>query len=189
MRILLLSIGLHPLFAVAQPSDDFFLQPCGPPASYGVALQDVRRSDLEVVSSSQGTDDVPSSSGHCTRGIVNRAHARFLYDRDRNGAWVILHPDSGDVLHPDSLQKGIAAGRLRWDHGHLPVCYMGYGSQHDGKGWHLMEEREWKRSIVRVETPDAVYLVSVLVECVLPDGIIEVRGRRVVLEGEPLPIH
>lgn len=44
-------------------------------------------------------------------------------------------------------------------------------------------------SIVRVETPDAVHLVAVLVECVLPDGIIEVRGRRVVLEGEPLPIH
>lgn len=178
-----------PLAVVAQPDMDPFRQPCGGPASYGVVLQDVRRFDLEVVSGSMGTDDEPSSSGNCTRGIVNRAHASFLHERDGRGGLMVFHPDSGAVLHPDSLKKGLATGRLIWGNGHLPVCYMGYGAQNDGKGWHLMDAREWKRTVVRVETPEATYLVCVVVDCLLPDGRVEVHGARVVLEGEPLPIR
>lgn len=189
MKHLLFSMALLPLCTAAQPGIDYFREPCGGPASYGVALQDTRRFDLEVVSGSMGTDDEPSSSGNCTRGIVNRAHAQFLHERDGRGGLTVFHPDSGDVLHPDSLMKGLATGRLVWGNGHLPVCYMGYGGQSDGKGWHLMDEREWKRTIVRVETPEVVYLVAVLVNCLLPGGTIDVRGRRVVLEGEPLPIQ
>lgn len=189
MKDLLLVAAFVPLCVYAQPGIDYFREPCGGPASYGVVLQDVRRFDLEVVSGSMGTEDEPSSSGICTRGISNRAHAQFLHERDRNGALAVLHPDSGDVLHPDSLKRGLATGRYLWGNGHLPVCYSGYGSQFDGKGWQLMDEREWKRTIVRVETPEAVYLVAVLVNYLLPDGTIDVRGRRVVLEGEPLPIQ
>lgn len=189
MRTLWMTIVLLPVCAPAQPGEEPFQEPCGGHASYGVPLQDIRRFDLEVVSSSWGTDDVPSSSGNCTRGVVNRAHASFLHVSDGRGGLTVFHPDSGDVLHPDSLKKGLATGRLAWGNGHLPVCYMGYGAQNDGKGWHLMDEREWKRSIVRVETPEAVYLVAVLVNCLLPNGIIDVRGARVVLEGEPLPIR
>ncbi|HRH39643.1 MAG TPA: hypothetical protein PK760_14935, partial [Flavobacteriales bacterium] len=123
------------------------------------------------------------------RGIVNRAHASFLHVRDDRGALMVFHPDSGAVLEPEALKKDLASGRLLWGNGHLPVCYMGYGAQNDGKGWHLMDEREWKRSIVRVETPEATYLVEVLVDCFLPDGFVQVHGARVVLEGEPLPIR
>lgn len=189
MRALFLACCLLPLLPHAQPGYELFREPCGGPASYGVVLQDVRRFDLEVVSGSMGTDDEPSSSGNCTRGIVNRAHASFLHLSDGRGGLMVFHPDSGYVLQPESLKKGLATGRLMWGNGHLPVCYMGYGAQSDGKGWRLMDEREWKRSIVRVETPEATYLVEVMVDCLLPDGLVQVHGTRVVLEGEPLPMQ
>jgi hypothetical protein len=190
MRNLLLGIGLLPLCAFAQPGPDvLFLDPCAS-ASYGVPLQNIARNDVQVSTYGVGTDDVPSSSGNCLRNVSVYEHAAFLYEFDpRTGNWSIVSPKSGDVLHPDSLQAGIAARRLRWGPGSLQVCYMGYGGQHDGKGWHLMEPRTWERSIVRLTTPEAVYLVAMTVSYLEPEGIIDVRGRRVVLEGEPLPIH
>ena len=60
--------------------------------------------------------------------------------------------------------------------------------QHDGKGWKLVEPRTWERSVVRVETPDAVYLVAMTIVCHLQDGTLDVRGARAVEEGSALPI-
>lgn len=190
MRKPLLIAMLLPLIASAQPGPDvLFLDPCGS-ASYGVPLQNVARNDVQVSTYGVGTDDVPSSSGNCLRNVVTYEHAQFLHEFDpRTGNWSIVSPKPGEVLHPDSLQAGLRARRLRWGPGALQVCYRGYGGQHDGKGWHLMEPRTWERSIVRLTTTEAVFLVAMTVTYLEPDGIIDVRGRRVVLEGEPLPIH
>lgn len=189
MKTLLLSIGLLPLFAHAQPGDDRFFEPCGGNAHYGVALQNTQRFDMYVMTLSQGTDDVPSSSGNCIRQVHLAEHAQYLLERDRQGYHVIHAPKPGEVLHPDTLKHGLATDRFRWGKSTMPICYQGYGAQADGKGWHLLEPRTWERSIVRLSTPEATYLVAMSVAYLEPDGIIDVRGRRVVLEGEPLPIY
>ena len=188
MRILLV-LALLPFAAQAQPGPDvLFLDPCAS-ASYGVPLQNVARNDVQVSTYGVGTDDEPSSSGNCIRNVAVLEHAQLLYEFDRRtGNWLIVAPESGDVLHPDSLQAGIAARRLRWGPGALQVCYMGYGGQHDGKGWHLMEPRTWERSIVRLEAPEGAYLVAMTMSYLEPDGVIEVRGRSVVVEGAILRI-
>lgn len=184
----LLALTLLPFSAFAQPGDDFFAIPCSM-ASYGVTLQDTRRDDVQVITTSMGTDDVPSSSGHCTRQLMMMDHADFLLERDRQWDYQIAEPHAGDTLHPDTLKARLASGRYRWGKSYMPICYQGYGAHFDGKGWHLVEPRTWERSIVRLTTPEAVYLVAMSVTYLEPDGRIEVRGRRVVLEGEPLPIH
>lgn len=190
MKKPLIILMLLPVIASAQPGPlERFLDPCGS-ASYGVPLQNVARNDVQVVTYSVGTDDVPSSTGNCLRNVVPYEHAQFLHELDpRTGTWSILSPKPGDVLHPDSLKAGLLARRLLWGPDALQVCYMGYGGQFDGKGWHLIEPRTWERSIVRLTTPEANYLVAMTVTYLEPDGIIEVHGRSVVLEGEPLPIH
>lgn len=189
MKILLLLTCL-PFAALAQPGEDPFAghEPCGL-GHYGVALQATDRQDVQVVTRSQGTDDVPSSSGNCIRQVHLMEHADFLLEKNHQGYYLIARPEAGDVLHPDSLQGGIATGRFRWGKGTLPICYQGYGAQFDGKGWHPMEPRTWERSVVRLTTAEGTYLVVMTVDYLEPDGIIDVRGSRVVLEGEPLPIH
>ncbi len=186
----LLVLAYLPFAALAQPGPDvLFLDPCTS-ASYGVPLQNVARNDVQVSTYGVGTDDEPSSSGNCVRNVMLMDHAEFLLEKSPMGNyWEPAHPEVGDVLHPASLEAGLTSGRYRWGKGVLHICYMGYGAQHDGKGWHLMEPRTWERSIVRVQAPEAVYLVTMTVTYLEPDGIIDVRGRRAVLEGEPLPIH
>ncbi|MCC6542435.1 MAG: hypothetical protein IT225_09465 [Flavobacteriales bacterium] len=187
---LVLALLFLPLAANAQPGDDPFLEPGCLMGSYGVALQNIDRHDVQVITTSMGTDDVPSSSGHCTRQVMLMDHADFLLENDHQGNYyLIAEPHAGDTLHPDTLKAGLASGRYRWGKSNMPICYQGYGAQFDGKGWHLMEPRTWERSIVRLSTPEAVYLVAMTVAYFEPEGRIEVRGRRVVLEGEPLPIH
>ncbi|MBK7946261.1 MAG: hypothetical protein IPJ85_13575 [Flavobacteriales bacterium] len=187
MKFLLL-LSFLPLFVVAQPGPELlFLDPCGM-GGYGVPLQDIARNDVQVMTLGVGTDDVPSSSGNCIRRVVNYEHSEFLHEKDRQGYWVIAAPKAGDVLHPDSLKAGLAAGRLRWGPGALHVCYKGYGAQHDGKGWMMMEPRDWERSIVRITTSEAVYLAEMTITLLLPDGTLDVRGRG-VLEGTPLNIQ
>ncbi len=178
-----------PFIAQGQPGIEHFLNPCGT-ASYGVPLQNIARNDVQVLTYGMGTDDVPSSSGHCIRTVRNYEHAQFLHALDRRtGYWQVVSPKAGDVLHPDSLRAGIAAGRLRWAAGAMPICYQGYGAQHDGTGWQQVEPRDWERSIVRITTPEAVYLVEMTIAFLLPDGAVDVRGRNLVLEGSPLNIH
>ncbi|MBP7409670.1 MAG: hypothetical protein KA941_13010 [Flavobacteriales bacterium] len=175
--------------ATAQPGPDLlFLEPCGR-GHYGVALQDTKRFDVQVMTYGIGTDDEPSSSGNCIRQLDLYEHADLLMEWNRNGYYIVHAPKAGEVLHPDSLKAGLASGRFKWGKTTLPICYQGYGAQADGKGWHLHEPRTWERSIVRLTTPEATYLVAMTVAYLEPDGRIEVRGRRVVLEGEPLPIH
>ncbi len=192
-RVFALFMGLSLTFvldlslACAQPGDDPFAIPCGM-ASDGRPLQDTRRDDIQVITTSMGTDDVPSSSGHCTRQVMLLDHAEFLLERNHQGYHLIAEPKAGDVLHPDPLRAGLATGRYRWGKSYMPICHQGYGAQFDGKGWHPVEPRTWERSIVRLVTPEAIYLVAMTVAYLEPDGIIEVRGRRVVLEGDPLPI-
>lgn len=189
MKILLLLTCL-PFAALAQPGEDPFAEPepCGL-GHYGAALQDTNRQDVQVVTLGQGTDDVPSSSGNCIRRVHLYEHADFLMEKHHQSYYVVHAPKAGDVLHPDSLKAGIVSGRFKWGKDTLPICYQGYGAQFDGKGWHRQEPRTWERSIVRLTTPEAVYLVAMTVACQETDGSIEVRSGRVVLEGEPLPIH
>ncbi len=184
MKLLLLLTFL-PFAAIAQPGLEQFMDPCAT-ASYGVPLQDIARNDVQVFTYGVGTDDVPSSSGHCIRTVSCYENVQFLHALDRRtGSWLIVAPKAGDVLNPDSLSAGIAAGRLRWAAGTMPICHQGYGAQHDGKGWQLVEPRDWERSIVRIQLADVTYLVAMTVTYLEPDGIIDVRGGPAVLEGEP----
>ncbi|HRD52549.1 MAG TPA: hypothetical protein PKY96_07870 [Flavobacteriales bacterium] len=186
---IILALACLPFTAFSQPGPDLlFMEPCGM-GRYGVALQDTKRFDVQVSTYGVGTDDVPSSSGNCIRNVSLYEHADFLLEKDQQGYYIVHAPHAGDVLHPDSLKAGLASGRFKWGKYTLPICYRGYGSQFDGKGWHLHEPRTWERSIVRLTTPEATYLVAMTIAYLEPHGIIEVRGRRVVLGGEPLPIH
>ncbi|MBL7964665.1 MAG: hypothetical protein JNM31_12580 [Flavobacteriales bacterium] len=188
MRIIL-ALASMPFAAFAQPGPDvIFREHCGM-GQYGVALQDTKRFDVQVSTYGVGTDDVPSSSGNCFRKVELYEHADFLLERNDQGYYLVHEAKAGDVLYPDSLKVGLASGRFKWGKNTLTICYKGYGAQDDGKGWQLMEPRTWERSIVRLTTEDAIYLVAMTVAYLEPLGVIEVRGRRVVLEGEPLPIY
>lgn len=186
MRTLSL-LALLPFAAHAQPGE-LFLDLCAS-GSYDVPLQNMARNDVRVATTSIGTDDVPSSSGNCIRQVMLAEHADFLLERNHQGDYLIAEPKAGDVLHHDSLQAGIASGRLRWGKYNMPICYKGYGAQHDGKGWHLVEPRTWERSVVRLTTPDGIFIMQMTVRCLEPDGVIDVRGGPVMIAGTPYIIR
>lgn len=188
MRIFTPALLLLACAAYAQPGDDPYNIPCGM-ASYDVPLQDARRNDVRVLTLAEGTDDIPSSSGNCVRQVNLADHADFLLERNHQGYYLVFVPKAGEVLHPDTLAAGIAAGRYRWGKYTLPICYQGYGAQADGMGWHLIEPRTWERSIVRLSTPDGIFWVVMMVRYREPDGFIDVRGGPLVVEGTPLSIR
>jgi hypothetical protein len=98
----------------------------------------------------EGTDDVPSSGGHCIRSVAGLSHVQMLHVSDGRGNWGIWSPSQHGTLHPDSLAAIITNGNYRWQPGEVRVAWQGYGSFADGKGWRTTERDPIV--MVRVET-------------------------------------
>ena len=160
MRPFLFTLALLPFLATAQPGELFFrfVEPCGfaPPDSIDLTGDGIP--DVVVQGTSNGTDDVPSSSGSCTLNVVNLSGTGFLSDLDAQGYRQLK------VLTPGKMIKPVVVGRvddmyvpnLLYIDGSIAVAHWGYGhrasaftpvpnlsaqryvfhTMHDGKPWH-----------------------------------------------------
>ena len=146
---------------------------------------DSTRADLWLHGMSEGTDDVPSSTGQCIQALASRPHVRMLYGHDARGNWDLWHPDAHGTLEPATLAEGLTTGAHGWDHGDLRVAWMGYGSAFDGNGWQGTHDGA-VRLLLRVTTDAGVQLAMVQVSTTDTEGFSELEVLGVVPEGEPL---
>ncbi len=133
MRPFFLTLALLPFLATAQPGELFFLirDLCGfaPPDSIDITGDGIP--DLVVQGSSMGTDDVPSSSGHCSLLLVNLPGTSFLSDLDDRGDRQLKVVAPGERIKPidASRRDDLYIPRQLYTDGAIPVAHWGYGHQ------------------------------------------------------------
>ncbi|MEZ4789006.1 MAG: hypothetical protein R2811_03205 [Flavobacteriales bacterium] len=131
MRPFLLTLALLPFLATAQPGELIirFAEPCGfaPPDSIDLTGDGIP--DVVVQGTSNGTDDVPSSSGSCTLNVVNLPGTGFLTDLDAQGYRQLKVVAPGELIKP--LETGrrddLYIPRLLYSDDTIPVAHWGYG--------------------------------------------------------------
>ena len=170
---------------LAQPGELFLQDPCPLPVRHLSPL-DSTRADLWLHGIVEGTEDVPSSAGHCIQAIATRPHVQVLYGFDARRNWDLLNPERHGRLQPDSLADGLANGNFRWDRGDLRVAWQGYGNFFEGNGWTQPNEAGTLRMILRVTTEEAVQLAVVQIATNQAEGFASVAVLNVVPEGDVL---
>ena len=170
---------------LAQPGEIFFQLPC-PILDRYLSPLDSTRADLWLHTIVEGTEDVPSSAGHCIQAIATGPHVQVLYGFDARRNRDILNPERQGRLQPDSLADGLANGNFQWDRGDLRVAWQGYGNFFEGNGWTQPNEAGTLRMILRVTTEKAVQLAVVQVATNQAEGFASVAALKVVPEGDVL---
>lgn len=133
MRPFLLTFAFLPVLATAQPGELFFLirDPCGfaPPDSIDITGDGIP--DVVVQGSTTGTDDVPSSPGHCSLIVVNLPGTTFLSDLDDRGNRQLKVVAPGETIKPldASRRDDLYIPRQLYTDGAIPVAHWGYGHQ------------------------------------------------------------
>lgn len=128
--VFLLLLGLS---ATAQPGDLplRFTNPCGFGANDSIDITGDGIHDLLLQGNSSGTDDEPSSSGHCTLELANLPGTGFLSDLDARGYRQLKVVAPGDSIEPlDATRRDdLYIPRLLYADGSIPVADWGYGHQ------------------------------------------------------------
>ncbi|MEZ4739316.1 MAG: hypothetical protein R2818_08140 [Flavobacteriales bacterium] len=129
MRTTFLLIGsIWCTLLCAQPGDDLYLMdPCGVLPYLEVDLTGDHIPDLIITGRSEGTDDVPSSSGHCST-VVQCAAGTLLMRSDNSGeaeipAQLGAH---GTLLH-SALEEDPHHTDRRWIFGEVLATFRAYG--------------------------------------------------------------
>jgi hypothetical protein len=147
---------------------------------------DPERADFRLSMFSEGTEDVPSSSGYCRMVVTTHAHVDLLYAVDGRGDMRSDWPQQGYVLHPDSLALGLAQYRFRWLPGTLEIAHQGYGAAFTGNDWHAFDERGYTQAIARVRTAEGTWLCFVRATTNAAEGLAGFHALATVREGEAL---
>ena len=160
MRPFFLTLAFLPFLATAQPGEIPFplRNHCGfaPPDSIDITGDGIP--DVVVQGSSTGTDDVPSSSGHCSLLVVNLPGTAFLSDLDGRGNRQLKVVAPGERIKPIDASRwdDLYIPRQLYTDGAIPVAQWSYGHQaspftpipnladqryvfhtmSDGKAWH-----------------------------------------------------
>ncbi|MEZ4806111.1 MAG: hypothetical protein R2815_01385 [Flavobacteriales bacterium] len=184
LRYLLFFALLLPFVTIAQPGPPE-MDTC-PFTGYDLYPIDPKRPDFRVAMFSEGTEDVPSSTGNCRMVVATLAHVDLLYAVDQRGNLVSDWPQQGYVLHPDSLAQGLARYRFRWLPGQLDIAYRGYGAAFTGMDWTAIDPRGYTQAIARVRTPEGNWLCFVRASSSPGQGFSEFHALATVREGEPL---
>lgn len=172
--------------ASAQPGKLLLrLQPCGAVERLLYPL-DSTRADLRLYMLMEGTDDVPSSGGHCIQSVATLSNAQLLHVLDAYGGYDLWDPAAHGSLHPDSLRTGLASGRYRWQMGDVNVVWRGYGSAAKGSEWIGLNKGNAIAVLLRVETKTGVQLAVLQLLSDPQQGFTETRVLGRALEDEPL---
>lgn len=128
--IILLLLGLS---AKAQPGDLHvrFTNPCGFAANDSIDITGDGTYDLVLQGFSNGTDDVPSSSGHCTLVVANLPGTGLLSDLDARGYRQLKVVAPGETIWPIDTTRldDLYIPRMLYTDGSIPVAHWGYGHQ------------------------------------------------------------
>ena len=170
---------------LAQPGEIFFQLPC-PILDRYLSPLDSTRADLWLHGIMEGTEDVPSSAGHCIQAIATGPHVQVLYGFDARRNWDLLNPERHGRLQPYSLADWLANGNLQWHRGDLRVDWQGYGNFFEGNGWTQPNEAGTLRMILRVTDEEAVQLAVVQIATNQAEGFASVAVLNVVPEGDVL---
>src|SRR5688572_16910612 len=112
----------------AQPDTMIWSAPCSFPAPHALDLNGDSIMDINVSGHVVGTDDEPSSSGHCTWGVHCLAGTMILHDNDRYGPREPHTFTKEGVLGADDLRNAIRTQQQAWAPGMIPVVQWGYGA-------------------------------------------------------------
>lgn len=123
------------LVSVAQPGDPSFLRrldPCGIPPNDSIDVTNDGIPDLVIRGLSEGTDDVPSSSGTCSRVVSTLPGTTLLCSTNRNGQRVAHAFAVGDTVPgvDSKVQNDLQIPRFVYTEWDITVWQWGYGS-----GW------------------------------------------------------
>lgn len=133
MRTTSIAFVLLSLRVAAQPGTlyDRFANPCGFGANDSIDITGDGIHDLLLQGNSSGTDDEPSSSGHCTLELANLPGTGFLSDLDARGYRQLKVVALGDSIEPlDTTRRDdLYIPRLLYTDGSIPVAHWGYGQQ------------------------------------------------------------
>lgn len=172
--------------ASAQPGDLFFLlQPCGAVERLLYPL-DSTRADLRLYMLMEGTDDVPSSAGHCIQSVATLSHVQLLHVVDSRGDLDLWDPAAHGSMHPDSLLSGLNKGRYRWLMGDMRMAWRGYGSSAKGTEWIGPNKGNAITVLARVETRTGNQLTVLQLLSDPQQGFTDTHVLGRALEGEVL---
>ena len=125
---------LIPFTTQAQPGDwlERLHNPCGFAPTDSIDLTNDGIPDLMVQGFSNGTDDVPSSSGSCTLHLTNLPGTTLLNALDpHQGYWLVKTCAPGERIAAmdTSIQDDLRIPRTKYADGSIQVAYWGYGGQ------------------------------------------------------------
>lgn len=130
MRTLLIPIAtliMAPLFA--QPGELFFhLEPCGVLPYQEVDLTDDGLPDLIITGRSEGTEDVPSSSGHCSRLIQCAPGTSLLSSNPMGGEEIPAQYGLQGTFRTDLPEEDQHLPVQHWITAEILVRHWAYGA-------------------------------------------------------------
>ena len=167
IRTLLVCLIAVPL--AAQPDPAWLDRPC-PQQSRDLFPIEVGPASLVLGMNVTRTEDVPSSAGHCIQVITTAPQASFLYVIDQRGNPDHYHPLPGNMLHPDSLGRDLAWGRMRWHPGLVELAHRGYGSFFTDKSWHPIHPNGTVDLVMRTTMDGTTWLIAFRVRTNTSEG-------------------
>lgn len=117
----------------AQPDEwrEHLRNPCGFAPNDSIDITNDGVLDVVVQGVSSGTDDEPSSSGHCALHVMNLPGTVLLHERDAQGNWHMKVCAKGDSIH--AVEAGprddFRIPLEMYTDGFVPVVQWGYGHQ------------------------------------------------------------
>ena len=185
--------ALCPLLFLAFPFPITLRAQPGPPelddcpnGGYLLFLIDPERADLRLNYRAEGTDNVPSSAGHCKQVVSTLPHVQVLYVLDQRGGWELWSQKKHGIVYPEVLEDGLGTRTLRWDRAYLEVASQSYGNDFRTSARTPTLEPEASDLVLRVETTEGVKLALVRVRTNAAEGLGNVDRIVVVREGEVL---
>lgn len=105
--------------------------PCGFAPNDSIDLTNDGLFDLVVQGISTGTDDEPSSSGHCARYVINLPGTSLWHAREAQGTWRLKVFASGDTIPAEDPrpQDDLRIPRAMYADGAVQAVQWGYGHQ------------------------------------------------------------
>ena len=144
----------------AQPGAElFFMEPCGLLPYHEVDITGDSIPDLIITGRSEGTDDVPSSSGHCSRVVQCATGTQLLSENDGAGPDIPAQFGAHGTLVRIILEEDRYLPARHWFPGELVASHWAYGGAARGVQAPQPELRN-TIFIARVRTLDADTLIA-----------------------------
>lgn len=149
---------------LAQPGDLHIINlPCNLPPDMSIDLNGDGVIDLELVGRQEGTDDVPSSYGWCSRSVRGVNGTRLLHMAERTSQGEITLFARHDTLPDPGLENDHLLPQHQWIDAEITVLAWPYGSAMREPDQRVFDAKR-PVFVVRVPGGDGPKLVAVLVD-------------------------